>query len=291
MKNLLYIAALSVILLNCTGTADKATRKEIAVSILPEKYFVEKIAGDLVSINVMIPPGASPATYEPTPAQIASLSEIPLYMKMGYTGFELTWMNKLRATNKEMNVVNLSDGIELISEEDSGENAHEGHRHGGVDPHTWLSPGNVKIVANNIYKSLLATYPDHEAEFNINYNSFLAELDSLDGYIRQTLEDLSSRTFFTYHPSLSYFARDYGLEQLPLELSGKTPSSGHLKNLIDQGNTKHIRVIFIQKQFDQKNAEALAKETAAEIVRIDPLDPDWYHQMLFITNKMKEKLK
>jgi zinc transport system substrate-binding protein len=322
------VATATFIATSCGNTAGTGDKPTIAVSILPQQYFVTRIAGDLFSINVMIPPGASPATYEPTPAQLASLSSSTLYMKMGYTGFEMAYMDKLRSANKKMTVINLSEGIQLITEatihgepkanETAGEHgatgehgtatghghgedleahtAHastddHGHHHGGIDPHTWLSPKNVKIIARNIHDALAAAYPEHKEVFAANLEAFLAELDQLDNHIEQELGSLSSRAFFTYHPSLSYFARDYNLEQHPLELGGKTPSAAHMKKLIDKGREEQIGAVFLQMQFDQKNAEVLAREIGAEIIQINPLDPEWYDQMLFITEKLKENLQ
>ncbi|MDA3822904.1 MAG: zinc ABC transporter substrate-binding protein, partial [Bacteroidales bacterium] len=232
-----------------------------------------------------------PATYEPTPSQLTSLSKTSLYLKMGYTGFEMAWMEKLASLNSEMNIVNLSDGIDLIMEENAHDNQHHDHGHGGIDPHTWLSPKNAKIISQNTYKALSSAYPELEEIFNENLTKFITEIDSLDAYISASLSELSSRAFFTYHPSLSYFARDYGLEQYPLELGGKTPSAAHMKYLVDKGQEKNIGVVFLQMQFDQKNAEVLADEINAEIVQINPLDQEWYKQMIFIADKLKDNLK
>lgn len=323
-----------VFLSGCGNTTQTEGKPIIVVSILPQDYFVSRIAGDLFNINVMIPPGASPATYEPTPSQLTSLSKADLYLKMGYTGFEMAWMDKLSSSNKQMTIVNLSEGVDLITEatmhddsmeqnevhqhqsgeahpdtdghsdadrhsemerdaqsEGHSETGDRGHHHGGIDPHTWLSPKNVKIIARNIHNALAAAYPDHSEMFAANLQEFLGELDSLDSSIEQQLRDLSSRAFFTYHPSLSYFARDYNLEQYPLELGGKTPSAAHMKKLIDTGREQQIGVVFLQMQFDQKNAEVLAREIGAEIVQINPLDPEWYEQMLYIAGKLRENLK
>jgi zinc transport system substrate-binding protein len=291
MKKSVILMFITAILSGCSIKEKPDSKIEIAVSILPQEYFVSNIAGDLFKINVMIPPGASPATYEPTPAQMASLSKTDLYFKMGHTGFERAWMDKLSSANDKMSIIDLSEGIQLIREHLSHQSGHHQHGHeGGVDPHTWLSPKNVKIISKTIHEALKAHYPEHSEIFDKNLSKFLNDLDSLDNYISTSLSDLNSRSFFTYHPSLSYFARDYNLDQHPLELEGKTPSSSHMKYLIDTGIENKIKVIFLQMQFDQKNAEVLANETGAEIVQINPLDPEWHKQMLFITQKLKEKL-
>ncbi len=296
MKKHSIIILMTLIIVSCSNQKDSSGAQEISVSILPQKYFVTRIAGDLFPVNVMVPPGASPATYDPTPSQLASLTKTDLYFKMGYTGFEMAWMDKLAATNDSMTIIDLSDGIDLIMEKKMQENIHHadhdhGHQHGGVDPHTWLSPKNVKIIARNIHEALSLKYPAHKEIFDTNLEAFLTDLDSLDQYISNELTNLKSVSFFTYHPSLSYFARDYRLDQHPLELGGKTPSSAHMKKLIDTGIKNDIRVIFLQMQFDQKNAEVLANETGAQIVQINPLDPEWMDQMYHITEKLKEYLK
>ncbi|MCF8225284.1 MAG: zinc ABC transporter substrate-binding protein [Bacteroidales bacterium] len=284
---------IALLLPACKNKTVENEKPSVAVSILPQEYFVKKIAGDLFQINVMIPPGASPATYEPTPAQLTKLSGTETYLKMGYTGFEMSWMEKISASNGQMKIYNLSEGIDLITEgrvHDNGESG-DGRHHGGINPHTWLSPVNARIIAKNIHKALSAQYPGHKEEFGINLDHFLREVDSLDRYISSELSSLGSRAFFTYHPSLSYFSRDYGLEQYPLELGGKTPSSAYLKSLIDTGLEKNIGVVFLQMQFDQKNAEVLAREIDAVIVQINPLDSEWFDQMVFITKKLKENLQ
>ncbi len=284
----ILLLIIAVTMISCgTSKTNESSSPTISVSILPQKYFVEKIAGDLFEVNVMIPPGASPATYEPTPAQIISLSKTDLYLKIGYTIFEIAWMEKLASANKEMNIVDLSENVDLIMEE---HHHHGSHDHGSVDPHIWMSPKNAKIISANVFDALSEAYPEHRAILEENFKVLVSELDSLDTYIMNEFAALDSRSFMTYHPALSYFARDYQLNQHPMELEGKTPSSAYLKNLVDLGKEEGIKVLFLQMQFDQHNAEVLAKEIGAEIVQINPLDPEWYQQMLFITEKIKSKL-
>jgi zinc transport system substrate-binding protein len=292
MKNTGILILIAVLLAGCKSNENQNEKNRIAVSILPQEYFVSKIAGDIFEINVLIPPGASPATYEPTPAQLASLSKTDLYLRLGHTGFEMAWMEKLASANENMTIIDLSEGIDLIIEDVMHGHAHDhGHHAGGVDPHIWLSPRNVKVIAKNIHQALISNYPEHRKTFTSNLDVFLHELDTLDQHITNQLSGLESKSFFTYHPSLSYFARDYNLEQYPMELGGKTPSSGHMKKLIDTAVEKDIRVIFLQMQYDQKNAEVLAKEAGAEIVQINPLDIEWHDQMIFITEKLKQNLQ
>ena len=282
---------LLMLLIACsTGPPASEDIPMVSVSILPQKYFVEQIAGDLVNVNVMIPPGASPATYEPSVSQLRDLQNSDLYFKMGYLGFELSWMEKIRSVNGQMKIIDLSGGIELIGGHDhdhgqKGEN-HRGEG-GSIDPHTWLSPGNVKIISKNMYMALAELLPDQTETLSENLEAFTGRVDSLDKFISSELGTLRGRKFMIYHPSLSYFARDYDLEQFPLEMEGKTPSSAHMKYLADMAKKEHIDILFLQMQFDQHNASVLARETGARIIQINPLDPEWYDQMVYITEQLK----
>ncbi|HER10165.1 MAG TPA: zinc ABC transporter substrate-binding protein [Bacteroides sp.] len=284
MRNWIIAGFCLALLGSCSPGAEESDKPVISVTILPQQYFVEKIGGDLFRVNVMIPPGASPATYEPTISQLSELDRSDLYMKIGYLGFELSWMEKIMATNPAMKLVSLSDNIDLIREENP---AHlHGHNHGGIDPHIWMSPLNAKIIATTVYRELLLLMPEEKVFLEERHETFQAELDSLHATITSMLSSLEDRSFMTYHPSLSYYARDYDLEQIPLEIGGKSPSPTHMKWMTDVGREKGISLIFLQMQLDQKDAETLAKEIGAEIIQINPLDPDWYSQMLFITGKL-----
>ncbi len=274
-----------------TLTSDKLV---VSVTILPQKYFIERIAGDLVEVNVLIPPGANPATYEPSISQLSYLGQSPLYMRIGYVGFELSWMKKISAANPQMKIVDLSTGIEPINEE--AQNKEEepgqlpGHFPGGIDPHIWMSARNSKIIAENIYKELRDLMPEEDESLNARFNKLQIDLDSMHDSISVLLSGKKDRSFMIYHPALSYFARDFHMEQYPLELGGKEPSPAHMKWMIDLGIQKKIHTIFLQKQFDQKNAEILAREINAEIVFFNPLDSDWAGQMFHIANQLSSSL-
>ena len=267
-------------------TSSEPEKPVVSVSILPQQYFIERLAGDRVEVNVMIPPGASPATYEPTVSQLRFIDRSVVYMKMGYLGFELSWMDKILSVNPSMEMIDLSRGIELIHGEES-EERHPGHDHGGIDPHIWMSARNARAMASRMHESLCSLLPDETEMLTSNLSRLLAELDSLDQVIKEMLSGMEHRSFMIFHPALSYFARDYNLEQLPLELEGKTPSPAHMKQMSDLGRERHISAILLQEQLDQNNSEALAREIGAEIVLINPLDPDWHGQMLFIANQLK----
>jgi zinc transport system substrate-binding protein len=285
MKKLILSLWIFLLLTSCR-TGDQAVDKPvISVSIIPQQYFIEQLAGDLAEVNVMIPPGASPATYEPSVSQLVKLDQSTVYLRIGYVGFELSWMEKIHSVNPGMKIVDLSEGVEIILE-DAEEEDHQGHSHLGPDPHIWMSAINARIIASNIHNELLLLFPGEKEYLKAKYKYFSLSLDSLHTAIGSRLEGIENRKFMIYHPALTYYARDYALEQLSLEIEGKTPSPMHLKEMTDQAIQHHISKILIQTQFDRRNAEVLARETGAEIIQFDPLALQWCEQMLYIAEQL-----
>lgn len=296
MRNLVLIIGLIFLLSSCR-TADEVKEKPVvSVSIIPQQFFVKELAGELVDVNVLIPPGASPATYEPTVAQLARLDRSDVYMRIGYIGFEQSWMEKLASTNPRMKIVDLSQGVDLILEPESltgdhSGHSHEGHAHHGTDPHIWMSAINAHTIAQNIHRELLLLFPAKKEYLEDRLAQFNGSIDSLHLLISQKLEGLENRKFMIYHPALTYYARDYGLEQVPLENEGKSPAPSHLKEITDLARQSHINKILIQSQFDSDNAEILARETGARMIQFDPLDPDWRKQMSYIAEQLNPALQ
>jgi len=287
MKRLFQALVITILAFSCHGNMEPGEKPILSVSILPQLYFVEQLAGELVEVNVMIPPGASPATYEPTVSQLRKLEQSETYLRIGHVGFELSWMDKLSSVNPGMKIVDLSRGIDLIAQTEEETDEHHGHSHGGVDPHIWLSVQNARIIARNLHEELLLMFPDHQEELSRRLEKFSASLDSLDLVISNELENLDNRSFMIYHPALTYFSRDYNLHQYSLEIEGKSPSPAHFRRMTDLGISQKVKRILIQDQFDRKNAEVLAREIGAEIVVFDPLDPNWKEQMLYIVEQFK----
>jgi zinc transport system substrate-binding protein len=286
MKNLLPITFLLLVLSSCNIKSETSDKPMISVSILPQQYFIEQLAGDLVEINVMIPPGASPATYEPSVSQLGKLDQSEVYMRIGHVGFEQSWMEKIKSVNPDMKIVDLSDGIELILEEAMEDEKHHHHKHSGTDPHVWMSTVNAKIIAENINSELLLLFPGKKDYLSGRLDQFNHFLDSLHVEIGVTLEHMETRKFMIYHPALSYYAREYGLTQYSLELEGKTPSPAHLKEMTDLARQNHISKILIQNQFDRRNAEVLAEETGSMVIPFDPLSLNWDDQMSYIAKQL-----
>lgn len=263
-------------------------KQSITVSILPQKYFVEKIIGDYFKINVMIPPGASPVTYEPTPIQMKELSVSALYIRIGHIEFEKAWMSKLQNINPNMHVIDQSLSANLIEPEENKEREHEhfGHHHHGVDPHIWTSPREVKKQAALLYEYFMNNYPGLKLEMTNNYMNFLNEIDSLDNYLNEELNAFQGRKFLVFHPALTYFARDYGLEQISIEIDGKEPTPSNIQEVIELAKKEDIKVVFVQKQFSTHNAEVIANEINGRVVQIDPLSEDWSESIKYIAKEI-----
>ena len=269
-------------------------RINVTVSILPQKYFVEKLGGSMVDVNVMIPPGHSPATYEPSIRQMNRLYSSKIYFSIGHIPFESAWMKKIISVNKSMKIYDTSAGAELISSGSAHSHGHEGDDHEyevHVNPHIWLSPREVKSQAHVIFRALSEFDPDNTVLYKKNYEEFILELDKLDKRIREILSGLKKRKFIVYHPSWGYFARDYGLEEIPVEMDGKNPTAYHIRTLVDLANREDIRVIFIQSQFDTSQARTIANEIKGTVVKIDPLAEDWPGNMKKVSEAFRKALE
>lgn len=293
IKRLYTILFLVIVLAACTNKNKQAANNTITVSILPQKYFVEQIAGDAFPINVMLPPGASPADYEPTTKQVQELNNSGIYFYVGHLGFEKSWMTKFSQTAEDVAYVSCSNHIDLlrsdIVEVHTDDHGHS-HNHFGTDPHIWTSPENVKTISRTICETLSRKYPEKATEFEANLHTFISRIDQLDNSIRPALSDSINRAFMIFHPSLGYYARDYHLEQYSIEFEGKSPSPAHMKKMIDLAREKNIKTIFVQTQFETSKAEAVASEINAEVVAIDPLAENWLAEMYSLTKKIEKAL-
>ncbi len=258
------VALIITLLIGC-GPDEQPTSSavlNVTVSILPQQYFVERIGGENVAVNVMVLPGESPATYEPKPDQLRALSKAQAYVSIGVP-FEQAWLERISSANPDMLMVDTTQGIERL-----GDPEHP-------DPHIWLSPRLVKIQARTIYEALAQLDPEHQTTYQANLERFLEDIDALDADIRSTLSGLEQRKFMVFHPSWSYFARDYDLEMIPIEIGGQEPSAAELAALVERAQAEDIRVIFAQPQFSTEKAQTIAEEIGGEVLLIDPLAPDW----------------
>ena len=283
MKRLIPILTL-FICFACGNTAQKSEKAILTVTIEPLRYFTEAIAGENYQVVSMVPKGSSPESYDPTPQQLVNLSKSQAYFRIGHIGFEQAWMKKLEANCPDMKVYDTSKGIDLIRDKGHwhGDHFHEG----GVEPHIWNSTQNALIIADNIYQALCELDSTHQADYKYRLDSLKQSIQQTDGATRRLLENADS-TFLIYHPALSYFARDYGLKQISIEEGGKEPSPAQLKKLIETCRNENVHTIFVQQEFDQRNAQLIAHELGINIVSINPLNYDWTEEMLRTAKGLK----
>jgi zinc transport system substrate-binding protein len=247
------------------------------VSIPPLQTFVEAIGDGKVASAVMVPPGHSPHSYEPKPSQMRALADADCYFAVGVE-FEKAWLPRFRAQNPKMRIVNLSEGLKKFPVA-----SHHGEEHGGgtLDPHVWTSPSYVEKMAGRIYETLAALDPEHRKLYEKNYHAFLDRIRQTDEAIRKTLAPLPPHSrFMVFHPAWGYFAREYGLEQLPVEVEGKAPKPRQLMKLIDEAKRLKVRAIFVQPEFSDKSAKLLAAELGIPVVRVSPMAADWSDNLL-----------
>ena len=283
MKKLIYILTL-FILSACGNTTQKSEKPILTVTLEPLRYFTEAIAGDNYEVVSMVPKGSSPESYDPTPQQLVNLSKSQAYFRIGYIGFEQAWMKKLEANCPDMKVYNTSKGIDLLRDKGHwhGDHFHEG----GVEAHVWNSTQNALIIADNIYQALCELDSTHQEDYRKRLDVLKQTIRQTDANVRTLLENADS-TFLIYHPALSYFARDYGLKQVSIEEGGKEPSPAQLKALIETCRNENVHTIFVQQEFDQRNAQLIANELGVNIVSINPLSYDWVKEMIRIAEALK----
>ncbi|MDD4328914.1 MAG: zinc ABC transporter substrate-binding protein [Aliarcobacter sp.] len=290
MKKILFLCIAFFTLLN-------ASKPEITVNILPQKYFVEKIVKDKFEINVMVKPGSSPHNYEPKPSQMKSLVNSKAYFLVG-DPFEQAWMDKFKQNAKNTLFVDTTKGIEKIQmqehnhhDEATVDAKHEEHDHSGLDPHVWLDPLLVKIQAKNIYEAMLEIDSQNSDFYKTNYEEFIKELDTLDENIKTILSPYKDKAFMVFHPSWGYFAKRYDLEQISIEIEGKEPKPNELVELIEEAKKYDIKIVFVAPQFSQKSAKTISKNINANVIAIDPISGNWKESMLDTANQIANSYK
>lgn len=271
---------------------------QVSVSILPQQYFVDRIGGDRVQAEVIVVPGASPHTYEPKPEQLRAVSASAAYFTIG-VDFERAWLERIRSANPNMKLVDTAAGIQRLAladhhhddEDDDHDADDDDDDEDNPDPHIWLSPQLVRRQAGIIYEALAEIDPEHQAEYAANLNAFLADIDALEAEIEQALAGVTHRAFMVFHPSWGYFAHDFGLEQIPIEVGGQEPSAQDLARIITEAREKDIKVIFAQPEFSTRAAETIARELGGEVLLISPLEYDWLANMRQVAQAFAQVLQ
>jgi zinc transport system substrate-binding protein len=253
------------------------SRLVVAVAVPPQAYFVERVAGDLVQVEVLIPPGANPATYEPSVREMQVMARAALFLTVGHPAFpfEKAWLEHLLADMPKMKLIDGSPGEDDLSS----------------DPHVWLAPSMVKPMVRELTEAIIGLLPQHTATLSDNLADLLADIDDLDAEIRAALQGGKSRRFAVFHPAWSHFAQEYGLDQLAVEADGKEPGPGALAQLIEQLRAEGIPVIFTQPAVSSLSAQVVASEIGATVRVLDPLARDWPKAMREAATAIAEALE
>jgi len=248
---------------------ENATDKiNVATTIAPLAEFVRAVGGDRVAVTVVVPPGAEPHTFEPTPSLMVDMSKADLYVMNG-AGLEF-WIDRLLQANKDMTVIDSSKGIDLISESEDE-----------MDPHIWISLKNAAVQVQNVCSGLIQVDPANKDYYSQNRDSYLEQLKALDEELNSSFAASKKKIFVVHHPAWTYFARDYALEQVPLMENEKEPGPKYLSQVIDLARQNNISTIFIEPEFNPKSAEVIAKEMNASIKTLDPLAGDYLNNMRY----------
>lgn len=285
-QKMLIFILLNLVLFGCSSQNPQTKTDQInaIVSILPQKAFVKAVGGDLVSVHELIPPGGSPATYEPKPGDLVKVEQADIYFRIGHIAFERSHAKKFESLNAAMNIVDTSRQLPLRYFSTEEEHSHNDaavvdHHEAEIDPHIWLAPNLVKDQINIITAALVELKPDDRDVFEKNALAFKAKLDDLDAEISAVFKDLATDKLLVYHPAWGYFADRYGLQQIAIEQDGKEPTAKNLIQFLQTARLEDVKVIFVQAQFNEVIARSLADDLGAAVVSIDPLAEDYLTNM------------
>lgn len=267
----------------CRSADLESDRLLVGVSIVPQQALVEAVAGSRADVVVMIPPGASPANYAPSPAEMRALAEAPLYFLMGVPAEETGIVSRIPEFSPGIRMVDLAGAVDRVHPPRTmGGNA------GVRDPHIWMSPRRARVMTEVIRDELSRTDPENAGEYRRNAAALLRRLEEIDGEIRALTADLESRSFLILHPSLGYFAMDYGLEMVAIERDGKEASPAHLQEIIEWALENQVRAVFYQEEFDAAQARVVAREIGGETQRIAPLSPEYPENIRAVAEMFRE---
>ncbi|WP_373698155.1 metal ABC transporter solute-binding protein, Zn/Mn family [Porphyromonas loveana] len=284
----LSIAAIST-LAACKQHTDKRADRIVAVTIAPQRFFIEAIADSAVQVVPLVPAGSNPEEYDPSPSVMKQLADADAYFYIGGLGFEQRNLQAIRDNNPRLSIFEMGEALSHAAHEDHGEACtHDSHGHsGGHDPHYWTSIIGAKALGHAAYKALVELYPDQEHRWSEGYGRLEKRIDS----VRAVIDNLFAggrmdKAFVIYHPSLGYFAEEFGLRQIVIEQDGKEPSAAHLHQVIDQARADNVRIVFIQPEFETRQAEEVARAIGAEMIRINPLRGSWEEEILHIARSL-----
>ncbi|MCK5842343.1 MAG: zinc ABC transporter substrate-binding protein [Candidatus Sabulitectum sp.] len=296
----LVIAILVLVFLACSGQGDlrDTGRLSVLVSVVPQQYFVEKIAGDLAEVTVLVPPGASPTTYEISPSDMRRVNRADVWFTIGLQR-EDTWIPEFSSLNHRLKIASTIDDVTRLSigrysipgEHSEIGNHDRDHDLSGVDPHVWLSPELVSIQARAICTNLIELDSANSGIYSENLTFFLEEISELQIIIHQSIDSFQGESFMVFHPAWGYFADEFSLIQVPIEISGSEPSPSELAQLIDYGRNSSIKVVFVSPQFSETSAETIADELEASVVFIDPLALNWAENLVRVSDQIASAME
>ena len=278
---LIVLCSLTGVRLITSCGSGPAERPIVTVSIEPQRYILEHITGDRVQVRSLLTEGANPESYDPSVTHMYNLGKSLGYLRMGNIGFEAALVDKISEANPGLKIFDTSAGVSPIL----GTHSHGDHEHSAVDPHTWTSVKNVKIIARNMLEAMQEVDPDNKTYYAHNYEAFAAHLDSLDNVITARLAPHRGKSFMVWHPSLSYFARDYGLNQVIVgNAENKDNSVNDLRTAIDSARSTGARIFFFQKDIDSRQVSAINSELQSDEVNINPLSYQWEDEIIRIAD-------
>jgi len=290
VKRILSLILIAVFLVGCSVVtpAPVKDKLQITVSIAPQAWLVKALTGDLAVVQSMVNVGDDPHTYEPKPSQMKALAQTDIYFTIGVE-YERAWMPRLSNSNSMMRVLDTTIGVNLLTSGNglNGSNAQEGES----DPHIWLSPQRMKVVAKNMAEALISYNPVNKSTYDKNLAILLEKIDAVDAGVKEALKNVKHKEFLIMHPMLAYFAMDYGLVQLPVEIGGQEPTPGELAKLLELAHKYQIKTLYVQRNTSVKMAQTVTKALGiSQIFELEPLVEDWPANMLKIASLLAEGL-
>ncbi|MBI4387884.1 MAG: zinc ABC transporter substrate-binding protein [Candidatus Omnitrophica bacterium] len=288
-RNLFLVVSVTVFILQQTGFAETPQEKiNVTVSIPPLAQFVEQVAGDYATVQIMVRPGANPHAYEPAPSQLRGLVRSQLYVAVGSgIEFEVVWLEKLKAINPKMKVYKVAGETSLSPDRTNGEK----HDHGNLDPHVWLSLRRAVEMVQKIKITMIQIDPKHQLQYERNAAVFTKTLTELDLEAIKLFQGFHGRSFLVYHPAWAYFARDYGLKEIVIEENGKEPSVAHMAKVIKMARDEGIKTVIVSPQFSEKSAQVVAREISGRIIVADDLAQDYIGNMRQLIHQLASTLE
>jgi zinc transport system substrate-binding protein len=246
---------------------------DVVVSIQPEIEFVQKIGGDKVNVYLMVKRGASPHTYEPKPMQMRKLTKARLYLAIGVE-FEKSWLSRFKNQNRNLQIIDISKDVKKIKN----------------NPHIWVVPKNIKTIVGNIFKALSSIDRKNINYYRANFNKYIQEIEQIDNKIKDILKDTpKGSSFMVFHPAWGYFAKEYNLRELVIEINGRSPRPRELIQIIQKAKKEHIKVIFTQPEFSDKTAQIVAEALNIKIIKVSPLAKNWKENLINLAEAIAHK--